>query len=135
MSHQSINLFKRRLANFSIQQKINAVAHQKKLEFQITAERSIDSPLLLEQEKMTTKQIKLGFIGGLVSREKSVTFEKILSCYWGKRFSQTVKQAVVEHSVLDLLSGQKVSGRLAELKTPCRIASPEHSIADNWISL
>ncbi|KOM51625.1 hypothetical protein LR48_Vigan09g028400 [Vigna angularis] len=58
-------------------QKINAVAHQKKLEFQITAERSIDSPLLLEQ----------------------------------------------------------VSGRLAELKTPCRIASPEHSIADNWISL
>ncbi|WVZ18377.1 hypothetical protein V8G54_005699 [Vigna mungo] len=67
-----------RLANFSIQQKIkNAVAHQKKLEFQITAERSIDSPLLLEQET-TTKQIKLGFISGLVSREKSVTYEKIL---------------------------------------------------------
>ncbi|XP_040870697.1 V-type proton ATPase subunit a2 isoform X2 [Glycine max] len=58
--------------------KNKAVAHQKELEFQTTVEGSIDSPLLLEQEETTTKQIKLGFIGGLVHREKSIPFERII---------------------------------------------------------
>ncbi|XP_022636733.1 V-type proton ATPase subunit a2-like isoform X2 [Vigna radiata var. radiata] len=63
--------------NEKLKHAYNEPSEDKLVQKKITAERSIDSPLLLEQDT-TTKQIKLGFIGGLVSREKSVTFEKIL---------------------------------------------------------
>ncbi|KAG5048038.1 hypothetical protein JHK85_009141 [Glycine max] len=94
--------------------KNKAVAHQKELEFQTTVEGSIDSPLLLEQEETTTKQIKLGFIGGLVHREKSIPFERII--FRAARGNLFLKQGVIEHPVLDPLSGEKVSGRISELK-------------------
>ncbi|TKY75208.1 V-type proton ATPase subunit a3 [Spatholobus suberectus] len=87
--------------------KNKAVAHQRELEVQTTVEGSIDSPLLLEQEETTTlKQIKLGFISGLVPREKSIPFERIL--FRATRGNVFLKQAVVEHPVLDPLSGGKV---------------------------
>lgn len=59
---------------------------------------------------MTTdpsKQIKLGFISGLVPREKSMAFERIL--FRATRGNVLLKQAVVEHPVLDPLSGEKVN--------------------------
>uniref|UniRef100_A0A0R0K2V9 V-type proton ATPase subunit a n=1 Tax=Glycine max TaxID=3847 RepID=A0A0R0K2V9_SOYBN len=86
--------------------KNKAVAHQKELEFQTTVEGSIDSPLLLEQEETTTKQIKLGFIGGLVHREKSIPFERII--FRAARGNLFLKQGVIEHPVLDPLSGEMV---------------------------
>ncbi|ESW30758.1 hypothetical protein PHAVU_002G179900 [Phaseolus vulgaris] len=99
-------LVQEKVGEFFSSAKNNAVAHQKKLEVQITVERSIDSPLLWEQEETSTKQIKLGFISGLVSREKSVPFERIL--FRATRGNVFLKQAVVDHSVLDLTSGEKV---------------------------
>ncbi|KAG2409692.1 V-type proton ATPase subunit a3 [Vigna angularis] len=108
-------LVQEKVGEFFSSAKSNAVAQQRKLEVQITVERSIDSPLLLEQEETSTKQIKLGFISGLVSREKSVPFERIL--FRATRGNVFLKQTVVDHSVLDLSSEEKVSGRLSELKT------------------
>ncbi|RDX71199.1 V-type proton ATPase subunit a3, partial [Mucuna pruriens] len=95
-----------KVGEFFSSAKSNAVAHQRELEVQTTVEGSIDSPLLLEQEETTTKQIKLGFISGLVPREKSIPFERIL--FRATRGNVFLKQAVVEHPVLDPLSGEKV---------------------------
>ncbi|XP_027918544.1 V-type proton ATPase subunit a3-like isoform X1 [Vigna unguiculata] len=99
-------LVQEKVGEFFSSAKNNAVAQQRKLEVQITVERSIDSPLLLEQEETSAKQIKLGFISGLVSREKSVPFERIL--FRATRGNVFLKQAVVDHSVLDLSSEEKV---------------------------
>ncbi|XP_047164346.1 V-type proton ATPase subunit a3-like [Vigna umbellata] len=99
-------LVQEKVGEFFSSAKSNAVAQQRKLEVQITVERSIDSPLLLEQEETSTKQIKLGFISGLVSREKSVPFERIL--FRATRGNVFLKQTVVDHSVLDLSSEEKV---------------------------
>ncbi|XP_061350692.1 V-type proton ATPase subunit a3-like [Gastrolobium bilobum] len=85
----------------------SAVAHQRELEVKTIVEGSIDSPLLLEQETPTPlKQIKLGFISGLVPREKSIPFERIL--FRATRGNVFLKQDAVEHPVLDPLSGEKV---------------------------
>ncbi|KAE8057188.1 hypothetical protein FH972_013897 [Carpinus fangiana] len=86
----------------------NATAQQGELEVQYIAEGSIDSPLLLEQEMITdpSKQVKLGFVSGLVPREKSMAFERIL--FRATRGNVFLKQAVVEDSVIDPVSGEKV---------------------------
>ncbi|XP_057435012.1 V-type proton ATPase subunit a3-like [Lotus japonicus] len=85
----------------------SAVAHQRGLEVQTIVEGSIDSPLLLEQETTyASKQIKLGFVSGLVPREKSIPFERIL--FRATRGNVFLKQAVIEHPVLDPMSGDKV---------------------------
>ncbi|XP_062164607.1 V-type proton ATPase subunit a3-like [Alnus glutinosa] len=86
----------------------SAAAQQRELEVQNIAEGSIDSPLLLEQEMITdpSKQVKLGFVSGLVPREKSMAFERIL--FRATRGNVFLKQAVVEDSVIDPVSGEKV---------------------------
>ncbi|KAK9758322.1 hypothetical protein RND81_01G223000 [Saponaria officinalis] len=72
------------------------------------AERSIDSPLLREQEMMVdpSKQVRLGFISGLVPREKSMAFERIL--FRATRGNVFLRQAVLDFPVIDPASGQKV---------------------------
>nr|XP_004500962.2 V-type proton ATPase subunit a2-like [Cicer arietinum] len=86
----------------------NAVARQRELQVQPIVEGSIDSPLLMEQETTSypVKQIKLGYISGLVSREKSIPFERVL--FRATRGNVYLKQTVVEHPILDPLSGEKV---------------------------
>ncbi|MED6221441.1 V-type proton ATPase subunit a3 [Stylosanthes scabra] len=86
----------------------SAVAQQKEHEVQTTVHGSIDSPLLLEQDttSYSAKQVKLGFISGLVPREKSIPFERIL--FRATRGNVFMKQAVVEKPVLDPTSGEKV---------------------------
>ncbi|CAJ2643000.1 unnamed protein product [Trifolium pratense] len=85
----------------------NAVARQRELEVQPIVETSIDSPLLMEQDATCPiKHIKLGFISGLVSREKSIPFERIL--FRATRGNVFLKQAIVDHHVQDPLSGDKV---------------------------
>ncbi|KAG6585562.1 V-type proton ATPase subunit a2-like [Cucurbita moschata] len=85
-----------------------AAAQQRELEVQQNGEGSIDSPLLLEQEMTTdsTKQVKLGYISGLVLREKSMAFERIL--FRSTRGNVYLRQAVVDGSVTDPVSGEKV---------------------------
>ncbi|XP_031269107.1 V-type proton ATPase subunit a3-like [Pistacia vera] len=85
-----------------------AAAQQRELEAHHSGEGSIDSPLLLEQEMITDplKQVKLGFVSGLVPREKSMAFERIL--FRATRGNVFLKQSVVEDSVTDPVSGEKV---------------------------
>lgn len=53
-----------------------------------------------------SKQVKLGFVSGLVPKEKSTAFERIL--FRATRGNMFLKQAVVEDPVTDPVSGQKV---------------------------
>ncbi|KAG5033840.1 hypothetical protein JHK87_008750 [Glycine soja] len=66
----------------------------------------LDKKTAVKVEETTTKQIKLGFIGGLVHREKSIPFERII--FRAARGNLFLKQGVIEHPVLDPLSGEKV---------------------------
>ncbi|KAG8632384.1 V-type proton ATPase subunit a2 [Manihot esculenta] len=86
----------------------SAAVQQREHDVHNNGERPIDSPLLLEQEMMTdpSKQVKLGFVSGLVPREKSMAFERIL--FRATRGNVFLKQSVVENSVVDPVSGEKV---------------------------
>ncbi|XP_062022289.1 V-type proton ATPase subunit a3-like isoform X3 [Rosa rugosa] len=86
----------------------SATAQQREIEVQPLGERSIDSPLLLEQEMTTdpSKHVKLGSVSGLVPREKSLAFERIL--FRATRGNVFLKQAVVNGPVVDPVSGEKV---------------------------
>ncbi|XVE69801.1 hypothetical protein DITRI_Ditri10aG0020600 [Diplodiscus trichospermus] len=86
----------------------SAAAKQREAEALQRGEGSIDSPLLVEQEMVTdpSKQVKLGFISGLVPREKSLAFERIL--FRATRGNVFLKQSVVEDPVADPASGEKV---------------------------
>ncbi|KAH0744698.1 hypothetical protein KY290_032691 [Solanum tuberosum] len=86
----------------------SATAQQKELEEHMHGERSIDSPLLLEQEALAdpSKQVKLGFVSGLVAREKSMAFERFL--FRATRGNVFLKQVVVKNPVTDPLSGSEV---------------------------
>ncbi|KEH36223.1 vacuolar proton ATPase a3-like protein [Medicago truncatula] len=98
-----------KVGEFFSSAQISAATRQRELEVQQpSVEGSIDCPLLMEQETTAypVKQIKLGFITGLVTREKSIPFERIL--FRATRGNVFLKQAVVEHHVLDPLSGEKV---------------------------
>lgn len=53
-----------------------------------------------------SKQVKLGFLTGLVPREKSMAFERIL--FRATRGNIFLKQAVVEDPVTDPVSREKV---------------------------
>lgn len=85
----------------------NAVAQQRDVDEYRGGDRSMDSPLLLEQEMSTdlSNHVKLGSVSGLVPREKSMAFEKIL--FRATRGNVFLKQAVVEDSVTDPVSGEK----------------------------
>ncbi|XP_050366507.1 V-type proton ATPase subunit a3 [Argentina anserina] len=67
----------------------------------------LDTPLL-DQESSTdpSKQVKLGFITGLVPRGKSLAFERIL--FRATRGNVFLRQAVVENPVTDPVTGEKV---------------------------
>ncbi|KAK0575468.1 hypothetical protein LWI29_001122 [Acer saccharum] len=85
-----------------------AAAQQRELEGRHNGEGSIDSPLLLEQEMITepSNHVKLGYVSGLVPREKSMGFERIL--FRATRGNVFLKQSVVEKPVTDPVSGEKV---------------------------
>ncbi|KNA09691.1 hypothetical protein SOVF_150640 [Spinacia oleracea] len=86
----------------------NTAAQKTENEARRLGEKSIDSPLLREQEMMVdpSKQYTLGFICGLVPREKSMAFERIL--FRATRGNVFLKQAVLEYPVVDPASGHKV---------------------------
>ncbi|ERM96201.1 hypothetical protein AMTRI_Chr09g14680 [Amborella trichopoda] len=87
----------------------DATAQQREIEESLqVGEGSIDSPLLLEQEMLTdpSKQVKLGFVSGLVPKAKSMAFERIL--FRATRGNMYLKQSVVEGPVTDPVSGEKV---------------------------
>ncbi|CAI9769858.1 unnamed protein product [Fraxinus pennsylvanica] len=86
----------------------SAEAFQREYASNQSGEESLETPLLSEQETTTdpSKQVKLGFITGLVPREKSIAFERIL--FRATRGNVFLKQAVVDNPVTDPVSGEKV---------------------------
>lgn len=86
----------------------SAEAQQREDASNQSAEESLEAPLLADQETVTdpSKQINLGFISGLVPREKSMAFERII--FRATRGNVFLRQAVVEEPVTDPLSGEKV---------------------------
>lgn len=88
----------------------SALSTAQQIEFrsQQTGEESLDTPLLMEQEMTTdsSKQVKLGFLTGLVPRDKSMAFERII--FRATRGNVFLKQAVLEDPVIDPVSGGKV---------------------------
>lgn len=54
-----------------------------------------------------TKQVRLGYVSGLVPRQKSMAFERIL--FRATRGNVFLKQVVVDDPVMDPVSGEKVN--------------------------
>ncbi|KAL9252910.1 V-type proton ATPase subunit a3-like protein [Drosera capensis] len=69
---------------------------------------SVDTPLLVENSISSdaSRPVQLGFFTGLVPREKSMTFERIL--FRATRGNVFVRQVAVENPVIDPASGEKV---------------------------
>jgi hypothetical protein len=67
-------------------------------------------PIVKEKSTDSSKQVKLGFLTGLVPREKSMAFERII--FRATRGNVFLRQAVVEDPVTDPVSGEKVSNRI-----------------------
>ncbi|KAK6159508.1 hypothetical protein DH2020_006822 [Rehmannia glutinosa] len=86
----------------------SAEAHQREQASNQTGEESLETPLLSEQETAidSSKQVRLGFITGLVPRDKSMAFERIL--FRATRGNVFLKQATVDEPVIDPASGEKV---------------------------
>ncbi|GAV70191.1 V_ATPase_I domain-containing protein [Cephalotus follicularis] len=84
-----------------------ATSQRREVEIQHLGEGSIDSPLLLEREMITdpSKQVKLGSVSGLVPRQNSMAFEKIL--FRATRGNVFLKQSLIEGPVIDPVSGEK----------------------------
>lgn len=59
-----------------------------------------------ESSADSSKQVKLGFLAGLVPRDKSMAFERIL--FRATRGNVFLRQTVVEDPVTDPVSGEKV---------------------------
>lgn len=87
----------------------SATAQQREIEARQTGDGSLDSPLLLEQEMLTdpSKQVKLGFVSGLVPKEKAMAFERIL--FRATRGNMYLRQAAVDDPVIDPISGEKIA--------------------------
>ncbi|KAA3454210.1 V-type proton ATPase subunit a3 [Gossypium australe] len=86
----------------------SATAQQREMESQQMGDRTLETPLLREQETATdlSKQVKLGFISGLVPREKSMAFERIL--FRATRGNVFLKQVPAEEPITDPVSGEKM---------------------------
>ncbi|KAK9942683.1 hypothetical protein M0R45_008336 [Rubus argutus] len=86
----------------------SARLQQREVESRQTGDDALDTPLLVDQESSTdpSKQVKLGFLTGLVPRGKSLAFERIL--FRATRGNVFLRQAVVEEPVTDPVSGEKI---------------------------
>jgi V-type H+-transporting ATPase subunit a len=63
-----------------------------------------------------SKQVKLGYISGLVAREKSMAFERIL--FRATRGNVFLKQTVLENAVVDPVSGDEVDSWMMFICSP-----------------
>ncbi|KAH1120301.1 hypothetical protein J1N35_003461 [Gossypium stocksii] len=86
----------------------SATARQREMELNQMVEESIETPLLQEQATSTdlSKQVKLGFVTGFVSRGKSMAFERIL--FRATRGNVFLKQVPIEAPITDPVSGEKM---------------------------
>ncbi|XP_010437006.2 PREDICTED: V-type proton ATPase subunit a3 [Camelina sativa] len=87
----------------------SATAQQREIESEDSQQAGddlLESPLLQEEKSIdSSKQVKLGFLTGLVPREKSMVFERIL--FRATRGNIFIRQTVIEEPVIDPSSGEK----------------------------
>ncbi|KAL8195355.1 hypothetical protein R6Q57_025758 [Mikania cordata] len=85
-----------------------AAAQQTEVLSQQAAEESLETPLLKDQESTADqgKQVKLGFLTGLVPKGRSMAFERIL--FRATRGNVFLRQSSVDEAVIDPNSGEKV---------------------------
>ncbi|KAK9077339.1 hypothetical protein SSX86_005676 [Deinandra increscens subsp. villosa] len=86
-----------------------AAAQQAEVSSEQAAEESLETPLLKDQESTTVdqgKQVKLGFLTGLVPKGRSMAFERIL--FRATRGNVFLRQSSVDEAVIDPSSGEKV---------------------------
>ncbi|XP_004507485.1 V-type proton ATPase subunit a2 [Cicer arietinum] len=84
-----------------------AIEQQREYESRQLSGESMETPLLQDQELPgdSSKPVKLGFLAGLVPREKSMAFERIL--FRATRGNVFLRQTSVEDPVTDPVSGEK----------------------------
>ncbi|KAK7264257.1 hypothetical protein RJT34_31863 [Clitoria ternatea] len=84
-----------------------ALEQQREYESRQLTGESMQTPLLQDQELAgdSSKQVKLGFLAGLIPREKSMVFERIL--FRATRGNVFLRQATLEDPVTDPVSGEK----------------------------
>ena len=84
-----------------------ALEQQREYESRNPIRESMETPLLQDQELAgdSSKPVKLGFLAGLVPREKSMAFERIL--FRATRGNVFLRQTAVEDPVTDPVSGEK----------------------------
>ncbi|XP_058756768.1 V-type proton ATPase subunit a3-like [Vicia villosa] len=84
-----------------------AIEQQREYESRQLSGDSMEVPLLQDQELPgdSSKAVKLGFLAGLVPREKSMAFERIL--FRATRGNVFLRQTAVEDPVTDPVSGEK----------------------------
>ncbi|KAI5388456.1 V-type proton ATPase subunit a2 isoform X2 [Lathyrus oleraceus] len=84
-----------------------AIEQQREYESRHLSGDSMEVPLLQDQELPgdSSKAVKLGFLAGLVPREKSMAFERIL--FRATRGNVFLRQTAVEDPVTDPVSGEK----------------------------
>ncbi|XP_071736750.1 V-type proton ATPase subunit a3-like [Rutidosis leptorrhynchoides] len=85
-----------------------AATQQRELSSDQAAEESLETPLLKDQESTVDqgKQVKLGFLTGLVPKGRALAFERIL--FRATRGNVFLMQSSVEEAVIDPNSGEKV---------------------------
>jgi V-type H+-transporting ATPase subunit a len=85
----------------------SATHQQSELMADQSGDYSLENPLL-EQEMVTdpSKQVKLGFLSGLVPKQKAMVFERIL--FRATRGNMLLRQESVDEYVTDPQSGEKV---------------------------
>ncbi|CAI5984862.1 unnamed protein product [Closterium sp. NIES-64] len=90
-------------------EKMDAAVHQREFE-EASSGREItsDTALLLEQEMVSEpgKQMRLGFVTGLVPKVKAATFERIL--FRATRGNMYLKQEELDEPVVDPATGEEV---------------------------
>ncbi|KAK4477134.1 hypothetical protein RD792_016345 [Penstemon davidsonii] len=85
----------------------SAEAYQREIASGQIGEETLETPLLSEKETATdSKQVNVGFITGLVPREKAMGFERIL--FRATRGNVFLRQTAVDEPVIDPVSGEKV---------------------------
>lgn len=91
---------------FKAAQSIAAAQHSE-ASSQQAAEESLETPLLKEQDSTDqSKQVKLGFLTGLVPKGRALAFERIL--FRATRGNVFLRQSSVDEAVIDPTSGEKV---------------------------
>eukprot|EP00270_Netrium_digitus_P001329 TRINITY_DN1142_c0_g2_i1.p1 TRINITY_DN1142_c0_g2~~TRINITY_DN1142_c0_g2_i1.p1 ORF type:complete len:849 (+),score=282.14 TRINITY_DN1142_c0_g2_i1:60-2549(+) len=86
----------------------DAAVRQREYEDASSSVEAMDSPLLLEQEMQTdpSKQVRLGFVTGVVAKAKAMSFERVL--FRATRGNMFLRQAAIEEPVTDPSTGEQV---------------------------